>query len=98
MTLTERLGISRRHLLYVVTERNQIAGYIVRCHTGFDTDQTSRDVRKSCANPAARDLLPQNDRAILIEANYMQRILARIDANRAAQDLSCKSWWALLVL
>jgi hypothetical protein len=69
MTLTERLGISRRHLLYVVTERGQFAGYIVRCHTGFDTDQASPDVRKSCANPAARDLLPQNDCAILIEAN-----------------------------
>ena len=38
--LAERLGIGWRHLPHVMTGRDQLAGYIVRAHTGFDADQS----------------------------------------------------------
>jgi hypothetical protein len=47
------------------------------------SDQALWHVYKSCGDPAARDLFPQNDCTLLIQANHMQRVLAGIDANRA---------------
>jgi hypothetical protein len=38
VTLTEWLGIVRRYLSHIVTEREQLAGNIVRRHTRLDTD------------------------------------------------------------
>jgi hypothetical protein len=38
VTLTERLGINRRHLLHVVTERYQLSSYAMRRHAGLNTD------------------------------------------------------------
>src|ERR1700683_5515094 len=35
-------------------------------------------------NPAASELLAQNNRSPVIQANQMQRVLARIDANAAS--------------
>jgi hypothetical protein len=83
MALPERFRVSGRYLLYVVTRRRQIAGNIVRCHAGFNSAQALRHVYKSCGDPAASDLIPQNDCTLLIQANHMQRVLAGIDANRA---------------
>jgi hypothetical protein len=62
----ERLGIGWRHLPHVMTERDQLAGYIVRPHTSFDTDQARRYIREPASNPAARNLLSQNDHPLLI--------------------------------
>jgi hypothetical protein len=70
-------------LLYVVTKRSQLLGNIVRCHASFDADQELRHVYKSCADPAASDLFPQNDCTLLIQANHMQRVLTGIDTYRA---------------
>jgi hypothetical protein len=64
--LAERLGIGRRHLPHVMTERDQLAGYIVRAHTGFDADQARRYIREPASNPAASKLLSQNDHSLLI--------------------------------
>ena len=83
MALPEWFRVSRRYLLYVVTKSSQLAGNIVRCHAGFDADHALRHVYKSCGDPAASDLFPQNDCTLLIQANHMQRVLAGIDANRA---------------
>ena len=49
----------------------------------FDADEARRHIHKSCANPGPRDLFAQYDRAILIQANHMQRVLAGIDTNSA---------------
>ena len=38
MTLTERLGINRWHLLHVMTERDQLSSYAMHRHAGLDTD------------------------------------------------------------
>ena len=38
VTLTERLGINRRYLLHVVTERYQLSSYAMRRHAGLNTD------------------------------------------------------------
>ena len=38
VTLTERLGINRWHLLHVVTERYQLSSYAMCRHAGLDTD------------------------------------------------------------
>ncbi len=82
VALTKRLGISWRHLLYFVTERDQLSGNIMCCHSGLDANQAPRRVGKPCYDPAARDLLAQNDCTLLIQANQMQRVLTCIDANR----------------
>ena len=50
-TLTERPGISRWHLLHIMTECNQLAGHIMRRHAGFDTNQALRHIRKPCCDP-----------------------------------------------
>jgi hypothetical protein len=44
---------------------------------------------KPRANPAASKLLSQNDRSLLIQADQMQRVLARIDANGAGGYRVC---------
>ena len=75
VALTERPGISRRHLLHLVTERYQLASHIMRRHAGLDANQAPRHVRKPCCDPAARELLAQNNRTLLIKANQMERLL-----------------------
>ncbi len=83
VTLTERFGISRWHLLYVMTECNQLTTHIMRRHAGLDTNQALRHIRKPLCNPTARDLFAQNNRSFVIQANQMQRVLACINANCA---------------
>ena len=38
VTLTEWLGIGRRYLSHIMPEREQLAGNLVRRHTGLDSD------------------------------------------------------------
>jgi hypothetical protein len=64
VTLPERPGIDRWHLLDVMTERDQFSSYAMRRHASLDTDQALRHIRKPCCNPAARELLAQNDRSL----------------------------------
>jgi hypothetical protein len=52
----------------------------MRRHASLDADQALRHIRKSCCDPAARELFAQNDCTILIEANQMEGVLACIDA------------------
>jgi hypothetical protein len=49
-----------------MTERDQLAGYIVRAHTSFDADQARRYIREPASNPTASKLLSQNDHSLLI--------------------------------
>jgi len=72
-----------------MTERDQLAGHIVRRHADLDTDQAPRHIRQSARNPVATKLLTQNNRSPIIQANQMQRVLARIDANGAGDYNVC---------
>jgi hypothetical protein len=47
-----------------------------------DTDQARRHVREQRFDLAARPLLSQHNRAALIEADYVERILADVDTHR----------------
>jgi hypothetical protein len=47
-----------------------------------DTDQARRHVREPRFDLAARPLLSQHNRAALIEADYVERILADVDTHR----------------
>jgi hypothetical protein len=69
VTLPERFGISWRYLLYVMAERTELASHIVRRHPSFDSDQAPRHIGESGCDPAAGNLLPQNDRALVVEAD-----------------------------
>jgi hypothetical protein len=51
------------------------------CLTSFDSDQAPRHVGEPDRDPTAGNLLPQNDCALVVEADQMQGVLARIDAN-----------------
>jgi hypothetical protein len=54
----------------------------MRANTSLHPDQAWRHVRQPCLDLAARPLLPQHDRAALIEAHDVKRVLADIDAHR----------------
>ena len=83
VALPKRFGISRRHLFDFVAKRKQIPGHVVSSHAGFDPDEAWRYVHKACGNSVPGDFLTQNDRAFLIQANHVQRVLAGIDPDCA---------------
>src|SRR6516225_8199337 len=83
VTLPERFGIAWRHLLDLVTKRDQLTRYVMRSHAGFDADEARWHIHKSCGNPGPRDPFAQYDRAFFIQTNYMQRVLAGIGTNGA---------------
>jgi hypothetical protein len=56
----------------------------VRRHASFDPDQAPRHIGEPGCDPAAGNLLPQNDCSLIVEADQMQGVLARIDANVCA--------------
>jgi hypothetical protein len=62
--------------------------HIVRGHASFDPDQAPRHIGEPGCDPAAGDLLPQNDCPFVVKADQMQGVLARIDANGVC-DCSC---------
>src|SRR5260370_32437269 len=55
----------------------------------FDSDQAPRHIGEPGCDPAAGDLLPQNDRPVVVEADQMQGILARIDADGGCDCSGC---------
>jgi hypothetical protein len=52
-------------------------------HASLDPDQARRHVHEPSGNPVPSNLFTQNDRALLIQANHMQRVFAGIDPNGA---------------
>jgi hypothetical protein len=61
----------------------------VRRHASFDSDQALWHIGEPDRDPVASDLFPQNDCPLIVEANQMQGILARIDANRVCGCSGC---------
>src|SRR4029077_5404416 len=62
---------------------------IVRRHASLDSDQAPRHIGKPGCDPAAGNLLPQNDCPLVVEADQMQGVLACIDANGVSDCSGC---------
>jgi hypothetical protein len=61
----------------------------VRRHASFDSDQAPRHIGEPGRDPAAGNLLPQNDCPLVVEADQMQGVLACIDANGVSDCSGC---------
>ena len=61
----------------------------MRRHASFDSDQAPRHIGEPGCDPVASDLFPQNDCPLIVEADQMQGVLARIDANRVCDCSGC---------
>ena len=65
---------------------------MMRTDTGLHADQAGRHVGKPRLDLTARPLLAQHDRAALVEADDVERVLADVDADHG--DLRCLLSWA----
>src|SRR4051794_36510934 len=72
-----------------MAERTELASHIVRRHASFDSDQAPRHIGEPGRDPAAGNLLPQNDCPLVVEADQMQGVLACIDANGVSDCSGC---------
>src|SRR6185369_12355539 len=61
----------------------------MRRHASFDPDQAPRHVGEPSCDPAARNLLPQNDCPLVVKADQMQGVLACIDPNGSCHCSGC---------
>src|SRR5258708_7152058 len=66
-----------------------LASHIVRRHASFDSDQAPRPIGEPGRDPAAGNLLPQNDCPLVVETDQMQGVLACIDANGVSDCSGC---------
>jgi hypothetical protein len=69
------------HQSRIVAKRVELATEMMRTDTGFHADQARGHVGKPHFHLAARPLLTQHDRASIIQANNVERILTDIDAD-----------------
>jgi hypothetical protein len=60
---------------------------MMRANARLHADQTRRHIREPRFHLTSRPLLPQHDRAALVEADDVKRVLADIDAHRAKGGL-----------
>ena len=90
--------VFRRHQPGIVTERIELAGEMMCPNASLHADQARRHVGESRLDLTARPLLAQHNRAALIKANDVKRVLADIDTDHG--DLGAwLSWaWALLLM
>src|SRR5262249_30810588 len=70
---------------------------MMRADAGLHADQARRHIGKACLDLAARPLLPQHNRAAIIEADYVERVLADIDADYGNRSLYWRRHGVLLV-
>src|SRR5262249_60465389 len=61
----------------------------VRPQPRLDPDQARRYIRQPPADPATSKLLTQDNRSLLIQADQMECVLTRIDANSSDGDSVC---------
>jgi hypothetical protein len=81
--LEERLDVLRRDQTNIVSKRCELAGDVMRSRTRFHADQAAWNVSEPALKLSARAFQLQNDRPTLIEADKMENILAKVDADRA---------------
>ena len=63
-------------------ERLDLAGDVMGATTGFEPDEAAWEIGEPAYELTARDLGAQHDRAALVEADKVERVLADIDADR----------------
>ena len=88
--LSFRIGanILRRHQPRIVAQSVELATEMMCTNAGLHADQARRHVGKPCLHLATRPLLTQHNRAALIEANDVERVLTDIDADYGNCSLS----------
>src|SRR5262249_30604492 len=64
-------------------------GTTVHHEPRLDPDQARRYIRQPPADPATSKLLTQDNRSLLIQADQMECVLTRIDANSSDGDSVC---------
>jgi hypothetical protein len=72
--------IFRRHQPGVVAKRLKFATEMTHPGAGLHADQARRHIGEPGFDLAARQLLPQHDRAALIQTHDVKRVLADIDS------------------
>jgi hypothetical protein len=83
------LGIGRRYLSHIVTEREQLTGK--HCASPDPLRSRSSKAMHSLAacQSAAGKLLTQDNRSLLIQADQVECVLTRINANSSDNDSVC---------
>src|SRR5207244_7025783 len=72
--------IPGRHQSRFVAVRLELPAQVMGSHARLHADEASRYVGEAGLDLAARQLLPQNDCALPVEANEVERVLADVDA------------------
>src|ERR1035437_8474400 len=81
LSLRVRAHVLRRHQTSIVAKRLKLATEMMRTDAGLHADQARRHVGKACGYLATRPLLMQHDRAALIVAHDVERVLTDINAD-----------------
>src|SRR5712672_4107766 len=71
---------------------------MMRADAGFHADQARRHIGKAGLDLATRPFLTQHNRATLIVAHDVERVLADIDTNHGNCSVLCLGHGVLLVL
>ena len=79
-------------------ERLELATEMMRSDAGLHADQARGNIGKACFHLTTRPLLPQHDRAAMIQTDDVERVLTDIDADYGNRNLCCRSQGVLLVL
>jgi hypothetical protein len=76
-----RSHIPGRHQPRIVAVRLELPAQVMRPNARLHADEAGRRIREPSLDLAARKLLAQNDRAIPVETDEMERVLADVDAD-----------------
>src|SRR5262249_337908 len=82
VALEERLHVLRRDQSHVMTEGFELPADMVRSRTGLHADQTAWNIGDPPLELTARDLQLEGDRTAPVEADEVEGILAKINADR----------------
>src|SRR5712675_979807 len=91
-------NILRRHQPGIVAQCPKFATEMMRADAGFHADQARRHIGKAGLDLATRPFLTQHNRATLIVAHDVERVLADIDTNHGKCSVQCLGHGVLLVL
>jgi hypothetical protein len=80
-----------------MTKRPELPAQMMGTDTRFHADQAGWHIGKACLNLATRPLLAQHNCAAPIKADYMERVLADIDADYGDCTMSYLGHGVLLV-
>ena len=81
VALEERLDVLRRDQADVMPKWLDLAGYVMRARPGFQANKAGRQIDKPADELASRYLEAHGDRAALIKADQVERVLADVQAD-----------------